>query len=168
MEDPIGVVHEECPGCGGARGPGGAAPPHLGVSPGCWSVYGDVVGREYSEWGSPPIQRLTLDTYAAQHPNPEVSRRSAAATAGHLIGLHLWLERGIEGGRIAREIGRVVASPSDFRWLEPPPAGGALTILDVVDASGLKDHESRVERWARSVWESWSDHHEPIRRWAGR
>lgn len=160
---------EACPGCGAvAPAPAGAAPPQLLASPGCWSVYGDVVGREHGEWGNPPIHRLTLDSYAAQHPGPEGSRRAGAATAGHLIALHLWIERGIEAGRIQRELGRVVVSPSDFHWLSPPPAGSALTVLDVVGASTFKGHEARVERWARSVWESWSDHHDTIRGWAGR
>lgn len=164
-----GTDGDACPGCGAVvRAPAGAPPPHLLASPGCWSVYGDVVGREHGEWGNPPIHRLTLDSYAAQHPGSDPSRRAAAATAGHLIALHLWLERGIEAGRIPRELGRVVSNPSDFHWLEPPPAGAGLTIMDVVGGSSLKDHEARVERWARSVWESWADHHETIRGWAGR
>lgn len=157
-----------CPGCGLVDTvTGGAAPAHLGASPGCWSVYGDIVARENGEWGNPPVHRLTLDSYASQHPDPDPTRRSAAVAAAHLIGLHLRLERDVEGGRVGRELGRVVARPSDFHWLTPPPAGGALTVLDVVGATDLRDHEARVERWARSVWETWSDHHETIRRWAG-
>lgn len=161
-------VEQACPGCGAVLPTGGAeAPPHIGASPGCWSVYGDVVAREQGEWGNSPVQRLTVDTYAAQHPGTERSRRVIAATAAHLIGVYLWVERGVEARRVAHAIGRAVENPEGFAWLEPPPAGGALTILDVVDAADERDHVARVERWARSVWESWSDHHETIRRWAG-
>lgn len=157
-----------CPGCGAVLpGTGGVAPPHMHASPGCWAIYGDTVAREYGEWANPPVHRLTVDTYAVQHPGDR-SRRTTLALGAHLIGLYLWLERGVEPGRIAREAGRMSARPSEFEWLEPPSGGGALTIVDVKDAESLRDHTSRVERWAQSVWESWSDHHETIRRWAGR
>lgn len=162
------VEAEACPGCGAVfPGTGAEATPQLQASSGCWALYGDVLAREYGEWGFPAIHRLTVDTYGAQHPAPR-SRRSIQATAGHLMGLHLWLERGVEPTRIARELGRVAVRPSEFHWLEPPPAGSALTIRDVEGAANLHDHTSRVERWARSVWESWSDHHETLRHWAGR
>lgn len=157
-----------CPGCGiDLPGPSRERPPHGGAAPGCWALYGDLIAREYGEWGNPPIHRLTTNTYFAQHPDPVESRRAISVLAGHLLGLHLWLDRGIEPRRIGGELGRVVARPADFRWLEPPPPGGAITILDVRGADDLRDHATRVERWARSVWESWSDHHETVRRWAG-
>lgn len=157
-----------CPGCGiELPDPGAGAPPHEGASPGCWAVYGDVLGREYGEWGDPPVHRLTNDTYAAQHPGTP-NRQRIQSVGGHLVALYLWLERGVEPQRIARELGRAVADPSAFRWLEPPTPGTALTIGDVQGAASLREHTTRVERWARSVWESWSDHHEAIRRWAGR
>jgi hypothetical protein len=157
-----------CPGCGVVLPSAGwEAPPHIHASPGCWAAYGEVLAREYGEWANPPVHRLTVDTYSAQHPG-DPSRRSTHAMAAHLIGLYLWLERGVEAGRIAREAGRVSARPSEFEWLEPPSGGSGLTIIDVKEAETLRDHTSRVERWAQSVWEAWSDHHDTVRRWAGR
>jgi hypothetical protein len=157
-----------CPGCGVVlEDPGNVAPPHAGSSPGCWAVYGDVLAREYGEWSYPAIHRLTLDTYGAQHPG-ERSPKSIQAMAVHLIALHLSLERGIEAKRVPAEIGRIMVDPAEFRWLEPPPPEGQRTVLDVAGARNLREHRGRVEWWARSVWEAWSDHHESIRRWAGR
>jgi hypothetical protein len=159
---------DTCPGCGvKLADPGNGAPPHAGASPGCWAVYGDLLAREYGEWSYPSIHRLTVDTYGAQHPGPP-SPRSVQAVAAHLIGLHLALERGIEAKRIPAEMGRIVVDPSEYRWLEPPGPAGQRTILDVSGARTLREHRSRVEWWARSVWEAWSDHHDAIRRWAGR
>jgi hypothetical protein len=156
-----------CPGCGVALDdPGNVAPPHTAASAGCWGVYGDILAREYGEWSYPAIHRLTLDAYGAQHPG-ERSSKSAQALAAHLLALHLALERGIEPKRIPAEIGRLVADPSALRWLEPPEHRGQRTVLDVAGARNLREHTSRVEWWARSVWESWSDHHETIRGWAG-
>jgi hypothetical protein len=147
--------------------PGNVAPPHAGSSPGCWAVYGDLLAREYGEWGYPAIHRLTLDTYGAQHPG-ERSPKAVQAMAVHLIALHLSLDHGIAAKRIPAEIGRLMVDPAEFRWLEPPPPTGQRTVLDVAGARNLREHSSRVEWWARSVWEAWSDHHDLVRRWAGR
>jgi hypothetical protein len=161
------VTETACPGCGVVLpDPGNVAPPHGGSSPGCWAVYGDVLAREYGEWGYPPIHRLTQDAYGAQHPGDR-SPKAVQALALHLIALHLSLDRRIEPKRVPSEIGRLVADPSVFRWLDPPPPDGRRTVLDVVDARDLREHGLRVEWWARSVWEAWSDHHDTIRRWAG-
>ena len=147
--------------------PGGVKQPTVGASPGCWAAYGDLVAREYGEWSNPPIHRLTVDAYAAQHPG-EPSTKAILDVAAHLIALYLSIERGVEGARIPREIGRAVADPSEFRWLDPPESPEWRTILDVQGARDLKEHSARVERWARSVWEAWSAHHETVRGWAGR
>jgi hypothetical protein len=157
-----------CPGCGLVLpDPGNVAPPHAGSSPGCWAVYGDLLAREYGEWGYPAIHRLTVDAYGAQHPGTR-SAKGTQAVAAHLIALHLWLERGIEAKRIPAEMGRLVVDLGEFHWLEPPGPQGQRTVLEVAGAKSLREHRSRVEWWARSVWESWSDHHDVIRRWAGR
>ena len=164
---PSGARLDACPGCGARVPDSGATPnPEVNASPGCWAAYGDVLARQYGEWGNPPIHRLTVDTYAAQHPG-KPSRKSTQSVALHLIGLYLALERGTEPRRISQETGRMVADPSAFQWLEPPPPAGQLTIMDVVGAATLKEHSARVRRWALSVWEAWADHHDTIRRWAG-
>ena len=157
-----------CPGCGAViPDPGGVAHPPLMASPGCWAAYGDVVGREYGEWSNPPIHRLTSAAYAAQHPG-ERSPKSIQALAVHLITLYFAIDRGMDAARIPREIGRAVADPSEFRWLEVPPDRDWRTILDVRGARDDREHTSRVLRWAASVWEAWSPSHDSIRKWAGR
>jgi hypothetical protein len=162
------VITTGCPGCGVTiEDPGNVAPPHAGSSPGCWAVYGDILGREYGEWSNPPIHRLTQDAYGAQHPGVR-SLRSVQAVAVHLVALHLALDRGIEPRRIPAEIGRIMVDASELTWLEPPRPLGQRTVLDVAGARTLREHTQRVEWWARSVWEAWSDHHDVILRWARR
>lgn len=156
-----------CPGCGAIiPDPGGVSAPSEGASAGCWAAYGDLVAREYGEWANPPIHRLTVATYAAQHPR-EVTLRTTQSLAVHLITLLFIVERGLDAARVPREIGRAVADPSEFRWLHLPEAPGWQTILDVRGARDLREHTSRVQRWGRSVWEAWGPHHDVIRRWAG-
>ncbi|HSH46652.1 MAG TPA: DUF5946 family protein [Longimicrobiales bacterium] len=156
-----------CPGCGAELpDPGGVTPPGPHTSPGCWSLYGDVVGREYGEWGNPPVHRLTQDTYAVQH-SGDPSPQAVQSVGLHLVALHLALERGVEPGRVGRELGRVVSNVSELHQLEPPPAESWLTIVDVAGARDLREHAMKVHRWAQSVWEAWAQHHDTIRAWAG-
>ena len=73
-----------CAGCG-ALVPvtDGPTHPYIGASPGCWAIYGEVLAREYGEYAYPPVHRLTVDAYAAQHPGVP-SRRSIQSVAIHL------------------------------------------------------------------------------------
>lgn len=58
-----------CIGCGAAV-PSTDGPTHayIGASPGCWACYGQVLTKEYSDYRFAPVHRLTVDTYAVQHP----------------------------------------------------------------------------------------------------
>ena len=67
--------------------------PYIGASPGCWAIFGEVLARECAEYAYPPVHRLTVDAYAAQHPGVP-SRSSMQSVAIQVIGLHLILERG--------------------------------------------------------------------------
>ena len=50
-----------------------------------------------------------------------------------------------------------------YRWLEPPPPLGPVTVLDVVGVDDPPEYARQVERWARSVWSAWAPHHGTIR-----
>ena len=50
--------------------------------------------------------------------------------------------------------------------MDPPDNLGDVTVLDVLEARGPKEHVERVRGWATSVWEAWAPHHETVRRWA--
>jgi len=157
---------ETCLGCG-AVVPTTDLPGHryIGASAGCWAVYGTVLAREYGEWRYPATHRLTVDTYTVQHPGTP-SRQSIQSVAGHLIGLFVVLELGWPPAQATQAI-RIAAERSErFTWLEPPPTRGDLTIVDVANAATFAEHEQVVQRWARSVWESWQFHHSTIRHWA--
>lgn len=155
-----------CPGCG-ALVPDLDGPTHayVGASPGCWKIYGDVLAREYGELRNPPYHRMTVDAYAAQHPGVE-SRRSVQSVAGHLIALHLVLERGLDTGYATKVLGRITQVADRFVWLTPPDFSESMTVLDVAAAATPGDHERAVRAWASSVWEAWRDEHETVREWA--
>ena len=164
----MGTDLRPCFGCG-ARVPDEEGPTHryLGASPGCWRLYGEVLGREYADYGRfAPVHRLTVDAYAAQHPGTP-SPQSIGSVAAHLIRLHLQLERGLPYDRANDAmLGISSRSKEDFVWLDPPGNLGDVTVLDVLDAGDPGEHVDRVRGWAASVWEAWAPHHETVRRWA--
>jgi hypothetical protein len=52
-----------------------------------------------------------------------------------------------------------------IHWLAPPACLGEVTIVDVIQAKDLAEHETLVHGWARSAWDAWAPHHGAIRRW---
>ncbi|MCB9854936.1 MAG: hypothetical protein H6818_04555 [Phycisphaerales bacterium] len=143
----------------------GPTHPYIGASPGCWRIYGDVLGREYGEYGYPECHRLTVDAYAVQHPGV-ASRRSIQSVGVHLISLYYVLERGVTSDEATRRIGLAVRAGPPSIWLQPPTDPGRLTICDVANAADADAHARIVRAWAESVWEAWRDHHAIIRTWA--
>ena len=153
-----------CPGCGLAL-PAVEGPTHayIGASPACWARYGELLVREYGEFGNPAIHRLSVDTYAVQHPGvPE--RRSIQSVAVHLMGLCLVLERGWAPPDVTRRMGAFVERARPV-WLEPPVPNGSLTVEHALSASDAASHEVRVREWATDVWSSWSPHHAQVSAW---
>jgi Family of unknown function (DUF5946) len=156
----------KCWGCGAlVEDRPGPAPAHeyLGVSTGCWAVYGEILAKEYGDYRYPqPTHRLTVDAYAVQHPgNPE--RRSIQSVNGHLVSLYLVLERGMSAPDAILALGNVLGHADKFSWLEPPVPNGRLTMLDVVGAPNLTEHAHLVELWARDVWAAWALHHAVVK-----
>lgn len=143
----------------------GPTHPYIGASPACWAVYCEILDREYGEFAYPPVHRLTVDAYAAQHPGVP-SRRSIQSVATHLIGLFLIFERRLGDGATTRAMRHALSNADRFEWLEPPSFERSLRITDVCGAATLAEHTARVEVWARSVWDAWEAHHGVVRCWA--
>lgn len=156
---------EPCVGCG-AQVPKKQGPTHeyIGASPGCWELFGQLLAKEYEEYNYPPVHRLTVDTYAVQHPGSP-SKKSIQSVAIHLIGLHLTLDLNYEAHHATQLLGQAAETFTEYHWLEPPPSLGSLTILDVQGAANIKEHTDRVHIWAHTVWQAWQPHHEQIRAW---
>ena len=52
---------------------------YIGAVPGCWQVYTHILAKEYGEYGYPElVHRLTVDTYAIQHPEHPGQRSKQA------------------------------------------------------------------------------------------
>src|SRR5665213_1800271 len=81
---------------------------YMDSAPGCWKLYGDILAKEYSpEFYNQDIHRITVDTFAVQHPGkPE--RRATQSVNGHLIGLYCTYEKKLSGKQATEFLRRAV------------------------------------------------------------
>lgn len=139
----------------------GAVHPYVGAASACWTQFGEV------NWALPPTSfgRLVIDAYMVQHPGvPE--RRAIQSVGTHLVGLCLVFEHGLPAGELSRMLQRILEAPPEWRWLEPPMPNGELTIFDIAAAVGSDDAPDVCERYVRSIWSSWAQHHDTVEAWA--
>ena len=144
----------------------GATHAYFGAAPGCWALYGEVLAREYSDYRFARLHRLTVDSYAVQHPGrPE--RRAIQSVAVHLIGLHVSLEQTGAERPFEPLLQAAADASASYRWLEPPESLGAVTVVDVHRAGDDPEaHLAAVREWAASAWAAWSPYHDQVRAWA--
>ena len=155
-----------CPGCGGLF-PDVEGPTHAYMTsvPGGWAAFGGGVGREFSGWWIGEVHRLVVDCYAAQHPG-DAARKASQSVALHLIALHLTLDRGVPHETVTRVLQLGARGPAALEVLAPPTEPGWRTVLDVLPARSLEEHEELVRAWAASVWAGWAPRHDDVATWA--
>lgn len=133
-------------------------------SPACWSAFGEIIAREYSDLSLMAVHRLTVDAWAVQHPG-NGSRAAVQSVGLHLARLMVQLEQGLSGDAANRAMLSFAKRKSSLPAL-PPRSKYRMTVADVVHSTGNSHHQAAVRRWARCVWEDWSDQHDFIRQWA--
>ena len=154
----------KCYGCGAlVKQKPGEPHKYIGAVVGCWEIYGEILAKEYDEYGYPEhTHRLTVDTYAVQHPGSP-NRQAIQSVIGHLVSLYLVLERHFSGQQATGAIAAVLKHADRFVWLEPPQPNGRITVIDVVKATNFEEHKNLVEQWANDIWAVWARHHDAIR-----
>lgn len=156
--------HERCPGCGGLFDPlDGPTHAYVLSSPACWDRYGKILAREYSDPALLPTHRLSVDTYAVQHPG-DGSRRAIQSVGLHLARLMLQLE----APHSPTETNDVMLGLGKHKTTLPrlsAPTTFQVTVCDVPLDATVEDHILAVRRWARHTWDDWSESHDFIRRW---
>ena len=156
---------QSCPGCG-IELPPASGPVHkyMESSPACWAAFGQVLEREYSTPTLQDVHRLSVDSYAVQHPGRD-SRQAIQSLGVHLSRLCLFLERGLSAEDANAAMLRVAGSKASMSHLQRPSHLGEVTVIDVLAASGVDAHREAVRRWARAAWEAWRTHHATVRQW---
>lgn len=133
-------------------------------SPGCWAAYGELLALEYQDPAYAMLHRLTVDTYAVQHPGVDVPQ--ARNSVGiHLSRLCLILDFGWPINRANVAMLAMTARKMSYPWLTPPASRGLLSVKHVLAASDPEEHHSAVEQWAQSAWHAWADHHATVHDW---
>jgi uncharacterized protein DUF5946 len=138
---------------------------YMESTPGCWAAFGRILAREYADRRYFAVHRLTVDSYAVQHPGSP-SRQSIQSVGVHLVRLCLFHERQLTPEGANDAMLSAARHKARFHWLEPPPDLGPITVASVDAAAGIEEHLSTVRRWAAQMWEVWSPHHATVRRWA--
>lgn len=154
---------ESCPGCGLRVGPAdGPTHPYIGSSPGCWALLSELMANIRP--ADRPVSQLAGDTYAVQHPGvPE--RRAIQSVCVHLISLGAALERGWPATKAADLVNRAIAHPDWWRWLDPKPPLGTITVADVFAKVDTPERDATVRAWADDLWATYSPHHGLIMEW---
>jgi len=125
---------------------------------GCLKIFEAVLAREFSDYRYGKIHRLTVDTYALQH--PEAYMRSGKSFAAHLTGMWAALEHE-DPLALNRTVQKwLSANPSIDKPIRLPVQRGNLTITHIHGAGDANEHTERVRQWARDVWSAWSEHHQ--------
>ncbi len=124
------------------------------TSPGCWALFCELLGREFSDPAYWPVHQLTVNAYALQH--------AASNPALHLLALCLRFDHGYSDAQILP-----IMRAAKKRNARLPEIGGpryvTLTVLSVHAARNEWEHIASVTEWAQSAWKSFDDFHEVIR-----
>jgi len=158
------VIVRPCPGCG-AVFPEVAGPTHgyIESSAACWNAYGQILARQYTVPAWMELNRLTVDTYAVQHPG-QLCRQSTQSVGAHLTALYAVLELGYSPKAATRLLRRAV-EVIEFSYLPTPKSVGSVTVGDLLPVGTLVEHREQVTAWATSAWEAWQEHHAQVRAW---
>lgn len=153
-----------CPGCGARlEAMDGPTHPYMTSSAACWARFGELLAFEYSDPALMPVHRLSVDTYAVQHPG-DGSRQAIQSVGLHLARLMLQLESPMPP-KAANDVMLRLGRRKSTLVLLDRPAAFRMTIADVAPLAGTPAHEDAVRSWARCTWEDWHGSHGYIREW---
>jgi hypothetical protein len=127
-------------------------------------MFDELIAREFSDYRYARLHRLTVDTYALQH--PEQFMRSAKSFVAHLTGMCAamekddvaWINRAVQEWLNGP---KMIERPADV----PTARRGELTVVEVLAVDDPAQYLQRIREWARGTWEAWSTHHALAREW---
>lgn len=89
-------------------------------SPGCWATFGKILEKEYGDPEFMKVHRLTVDSFACQHPGEDEPRANQSVIV-HLVALYLALEEKIDYKSIPKIMEEVITKfKNQFPRLQAP------------------------------------------------
>jgi Family of unknown function (DUF5946) len=155
---------EYCDECGvpvDGSGPDTGPHAYFGGHPGCYGLFNEVIAREFSDAAYFSVHRLTVDTYAVQHPGSDKDRRAVQSVNIHLMALYLAIEARAANPQIVHTLKKAASKGKTiFEPLSrPEPAAYMMTVGDVLKADNAQQHCKFVREWAEATWQAWQEHH---------
>lgn len=157
-------MNEKCNWCGGEFGPAEAelTHPYMLSTPGCWAAFGSLCEREYSDPALfDQVHRLSVDSYAFQHPGDPADSRARQSVWIH--GVALWLVYHHDFSHQDARKALAALAGQDFEPLPVPPVDWPMTHAEVM-AAPLSRHASMVREWSHSALKAWDAIHPGLER----
>lgn len=155
-EAPAHRVAAPCPGCGGRHADRNVARhEYLTTSRGCWARFCEMLAWQYSDHRYWRMHDLMVDAYCLQHASSG-DPRAVAAVPVHLAGLHAQFTLRPTDLDLAK-LRKALSRRGFRRPLVPWPRPTAAFDGRIEDPDR---HEASIQRYARSVWSDWRDHHD--------
>ncbi len=151
-----------CPGCGLKLVSKYLAPgDRYNASGECLELYAEVSYYTLSANDVYFIHQLAVDTFGAQH-SGGVTKNITSAFA--LIGLCLFVEHNYTGRQIQKV--HMLIPKQNWDKIDPPEKVRlkTITVASILKADSDAARETAIKKWAKSVWNSWNEHHDTIRR----
>jgi len=155
MGNTLNESSESCPDCGANVSGGRTA---------CLKLFEEVLAKEFSDHRYMKEHRLTVDTYALQHPDKYM--KSAKSFAAHLTGIYAAIFSE-DKSTIDRDVQRWLSNPVQISRPEAPAPKqrGSLTIGHLHASDGPDQHLIRVREWAESTWMAWQEFETVAKDW---
>lgn len=129
---------------------------------GCQALFDELLARQFADQEYSRLHRLMVDAYCLQH--AEEYCASAKSLMAHLGGACCAFEHGNEPGVHQSLLRSLNGAPA----IERPPTPvfrGGITIADLSSVFDPDSYLHTIEKWARSVWESYAALHPFARQW---
>jgi Family of unknown function (DUF5946) len=148
-----GETDAKCSGCGLLT---------AGGKVGCRAIFDELLAREWNDPTSYRCHRMFVDAYCLQHPDEFCA--SAKSFAAHLTGLCAAVEHKSHPS-VLKAVNRWLSSGPGITKPQLPAFRGALTIAEVQAEQDLFPIAQAVDRWARTTWQAYAEHHGQARAW---
>lgn len=125
----------------------------------CNELFNELSGFTLMHNTSEFIHQYAVDAYGAQHAGLPTKNIRVAFS---LIGLCLAIEHDYTGRQV--QLVHMKIPKQDWPSLDIPEQKTSITVADVLDANPDAEKIDILRNWMKAVWESWSQHHEWIRK----